>query len=74
MVGRNILKGLLNALGALFEHLELLVAESHIVEHYEKIELVSPTQLEVDHVHDAVSLLKQVEGLFPLFPLNELDR
>lgn len=43
------------------------------MEHYEEIELVTPAKLKINYVHDTVSLLKQVEGLFPLLSLDKLD-
>ena len=62
-----------DALGALFEHLHLLVAERHVVEQDEQVEAVSAAQVEVHHVHDPVRLLQQVKRLLVLLPLDELN-
>ena len=72
LVSRDVLQGLLDALGAFFEHLKLLIAQSHVVEKYEQVEFVATAQIEIDYIHDPVGLLQQVEGLLPLLSLNEL--
>ena len=56
-VHRQLLKGLIYARCTLLEHLHLLVAESHIVEHYEQMVFISSTCFEIDHVHDTVGFL-----------------
>ena len=39
---------------------------------YVQIEFVSATQIEVNDIHDTVSLLEQVEGLLPLLSFYKL--
>ena len=72
LVSWDILQGLLDALGAFFEHLKLLVAQSHVVEKYEQVEFVAAAHIEIDDIHDPVGLLQQVESLLPLLSLDEL--
>ncbi len=40
---------------------------------YEQIELITPTKIEINDIHDPISLLQQVQGLFPLFSLDKLN-
>ena len=42
------------------------------MEHYEQVKLISPTFLEINRVHNAVSLLQQVQCMLILFSLYEL--
>ena len=62
---------MLNALGALLEHLHLLVAESHVMEHYEEMVHISTAALKIYGIHDPVSLLQEVEGALKLVLLYE---
>lgn len=56
----KLFKCLVDAAGALFEHLHLLIAQRHVVKHNEEMVLVSSADVEVNHIHDAVRLLQQV--------------
>jgi hypothetical protein len=38
-----------------------------------QIEFISTTKVEIDNIHDPVSLLEQVQRLFPLLPFDKLD-
>jgi hypothetical protein len=38
-----------------------------------QIEFIASTHIEVYHIHDAVSFLEKVQGLFPLFSLDKLN-
>ena len=40
---------------------------------YEQIEFVTTAHVEIHDVHNSVGLLKQVERLFPLLPLDKLN-
>jgi hypothetical protein len=40
---------------------------------YEQIELITTTKIEIDDIHDPISLLKQVQGFFPLLSLDKLN-
>ena len=53
----EVLEGMLDALGALFKHLHLLVAQGHIVEHNEEMVLVPATGCEIYGIHDAIGFL-----------------
>lgn len=66
-----MIESMLYALGALLEHLHLLVAESHVVEHYEEVVHVSPAALKINGVHDPVGLLQEVERALELVLLDE---
>ena len=52
-----MVKGVLDTLRALLQHLQLLVAQCHVVEHYEQVVHVPPTALKVDCIHYAIGLL-----------------
>lgn len=69
----NIIKGLLNALSAFIEHLHFLVAQGHVVEENEQLQLVSATQSEVNDVDDPIGFLEQVQTFVVLLLLDELD-
>ena len=66
--------GVFDALSSFLEKLHFLVAESHIVEQDEEMAKVSATGGEVDVVHDAVGLLKQVQRASILILPNKSDR
>lgn len=70
----QVLECLLYAGRALIQHLHLLVTQRHVVEQNEDVEFVAFAEVEVNHVHDAVGLLKKVEGFVVLFFLDELYR
>ena len=72
LVSRNVLQGLLDALGAFFEHLKFLIAQCHVVKKDEQVEFIATAHIEIDDIHDPVGLLQQVEGFFPLLSLDEL--
>ena len=72
-VDREVLERVLDALGALFQHLHLLVAERHVVEHDEQVIHVPPALSKVDGVHDPVGLLEQIQGPLILVFLDEGD-
>ena len=55
---RQVLKGMLDALGAFLKHLHLLVAQGHVVEHHEQVVLISTTRGEIYCVHNAIGFLK----------------
>ena len=38
-----------------------------------QIEFVPAAQVEIDNIHDPVSLLEQVQRLFPLLSFDKLD-
>ena len=62
---------MLNALGTFFQHLHLLVAQGHVVEHNEQMVNVSPARREVNGVHDAICFLEQIQSLFVRFLFDE---
>ena len=41
------------------------------MEHDKKVEFVATARVKVNHVHNAVGLLKQVQSALVLLPLNE---
>ena len=55
-----MLKGVFDALGTLLEHLHLLIAESHIVEHNKEMVHVPATAVKVYGIHDTICLLQQI--------------
>lgn len=71
---RHLLESLIDATSALLEHLHLLVAQGHVMEHHEQLKPVAPTTREVNHVHDPVGLLEQVQRFLKLFAFDELVR
>lgn len=54
----NKVQGVLEGNRALFQRAQLLVAHSHVDKHYEAEVLVSWAPVQIDHVHDAMGLLK----------------
>ena len=72
LVSRDVLEGLLDALGAFLEHLKLLIAQGHVVEKDKQVEFVATAQIEIDDIHYPVGFLQEVEGLLPLLSLDEL--
>ena len=74
LISRHKLKSLFYTLGTFLQHLQLLIAECHVVKEDKQVELVSSAHLKVNHVHYAVSLLQQVQCLLPLLSLDELNR
>lgn len=71
VVHRQVVQRLVDARGALLQHLHLLVAQRHIVEHDEEVKLVPAAGFKIDHVHDPVGLLQQIERPLVLLALNE---
>ena len=71
VVHAEVVKRLVNAAGALLEHLHLLVAQRHVVEHHEKVKLVAPAGFEIDHVHDTIRLLQEIQSTLVLLSLDE---
>ena len=69
----HIFKGLLDALGTLFQHLHFLVAQRHVVEHHKQLQLVPSTQGEVDDIDNPVCFLEQIQGLVVLLLLDKLN-
>lgn len=53
----QLFKSMLDALGTFFQHLHLLVAQRHVVKHYEQMINVSPARGEVNGVHDTICFL-----------------
>ena len=41
------------------------------MEHHEEMEFIPSASLEVDHVHDAIGFLKEIESSLILFSLDE---
>lgn len=39
----------------------------------EQVELVPPTEVEIDYIHDAIGLLQEVQGFLPLLTLDKLN-
>ena len=68
---RKLLKCMLYTLGAFLQHLHLLVAQRHIVEHDEQMVHISATSCEIYSVHDSIGLLQEIQSLFKLFFLDK---
>ena len=71
VVHRQVVQRLVDARSALLQHLHLLVAQRHIVEHDEEVELVPTAGFKIYHVHNPVGLLQQIERPLVLLALNE---
>ena len=41
------------------------------MEHYEKVKLVAPAGFEIDHVHDTIRLLQEIQSTLVLLSLDE---
>ena len=54
----QVLEGVFNALGAFLQQLHLLVAQSHVVKHYEQVVNVSFAICEIYSIHNPVGLLQ----------------
>jgi hypothetical protein len=63
---------LVDAASTLLKHLHLLVAECHVVEHYEEVVLIASAQVEVDYVHYSIRFLQKIQCPLVLFPFDEL--
>ena len=72
LVHRDKFQSLLNARGTLLQHLQFLVAQSHVMKEDKQIEFVSSTHREVYDIHNAVCFLQKVESFLPLLSLDEL--
>lgn len=72
-VDGQMVKSMLYALCALLQHLHLLVAESHIMEHDKKVVEVSTALREINGVHYSISFLQQVQSSLVLVLLDESD-
>jgi len=68
---RKLLECMLYTLGAFLQHLHLLVAQRHIVEHDEQMVHISATSCEIYGVHDSIGLLQKIQSLFKLFFLDK---
>ena len=71
IVHSEVIKGLIYAGGALFEHLHLLITKCHIMEHDEEMEFVSATRFKINDIHDTISFLQKVQSTLILFSLDE---
>lgn len=73
LVHRQVLQSLLDALRALFKHLHLLVAESHVMEQDEQVKPVSSAQVKINHVHNPISFLEEIKCFLILFSFDKLN-
>ena len=53
----QLFKSMLDALGTFFQHLHFLVAQGHVVKHYEQMIDISPAGGEVNSIHNTICFL-----------------